>query len=198
MFYNFKCFSFWKACDGWRFCRFCNPSKQMSISYPRLSQMKDARVGSLLLRCSGRWLALFLREGGKRAASQLVLQRSKRIYIYLLVKVGPKRWKNIFLGIFFGQFPSRSERPLYTALLDIPKNRFDRFGPTFVFFKYLLYLNICEENRNAIKFICSGVLRLVNYSNDILILLFYFLIYLYFVLLRVTNLLLRWILVIYE
>jgi hypothetical protein len=46
---------------------------------------------------------------------------------------------------------------VYTALLDIPKNRFDRKNPTFVFFKYLLYLNICEENRNAIKFICSGV-----------------------------------------
>ena len=38
----------------------------MSISYPRLSQMKDARVGSLLLRCSGRWLALFLRGGKGR------------------------------------------------------------------------------------------------------------------------------------
>ena len=67
------------------------------------------------------------------------------------------REKIFFLGIFFGQFPSRSERPSYTALLDIPKNRFDRKHPTFVFLKYLLYLNICEENRNAIKFICSGV-----------------------------------------
>jgi hypothetical protein len=39
--------------------------------------------------------------------------------------------------------------------LDIPKDRFDRFGPTFVFLKYLWYLNICEKNRNEIKFICS-------------------------------------------
>ena len=65
--------------------------------------------------------------------------------------------KKYFFGNFFGQFPSHSECTPYTALLDIPKNRFDRFGPTFVFLKYLLYLNICEKNRNAIKFICSGV-----------------------------------------
>ena len=53
--------------------------------------------------------------------------------------------------IFFWEFF------LDSSLLDIPKNRFDRFGPTFLFFKYLLYLNICGKNRNAIKFSCSGV-----------------------------------------
>ena len=66
--------------------------------------------------------------------------------------------KKCFFEVVFGQFPSRPGRALYTALLDIPKNRFDRFGPTFVFFKYLLYLNICEKNRNAIKCYCSGAL----------------------------------------
>ena len=63
--------------------------------------------------------------------------------------------KKYFFGNFFGQFPSNTVCTSYTALLDIPKDRFDRKHPTFVFLNY--YLNICEENRNAIKSYCSGV-----------------------------------------
>jgi hypothetical protein len=40
----------------------------------------------------------------------------------------------------------------YTALLDIPKNRFDRFKPTFIFFKYHYILNILWKIGNAIKY----------------------------------------------
>ena len=57
----------------------------------------------------------------------------QRLYIYVLVKVGQNTWKNVFLGSFFGQFPSSTVRSPYTALLDIPKNRFGLFCPTFVF-----------------------------------------------------------------
>ena len=60
--------------------------------------------------------------------------------IYILIgKSWPKKVKKYFFGIFFcGHFPSNTVCTPYTALLDIPKNRFDRFGPTFVFLKYLL------------------------------------------------------------
>ena len=40
--------------------------------------------------------------------------------------------EKMFLGNFMGKFRSSTVRALYTALLDIPKNRFDRKHPTFV------------------------------------------------------------------
>ena len=67
---------------------------------------------------------------------QLVFYNATDIY-----KPIGKSWteyvKNVFLGISFGQFPSRSQRALYTALLDIPKNRFIDLV------QLLCFLNIC-------------------------------------------------------
>ena len=49
-----------------------------------------------------------------------------------------KSWTKYVKKCFFGNFfldnsLSNNFFTVYTASLDIPKNRFDRFGPTFVF-----------------------------------------------------------------
>jgi len=43
----------------------------------------------------------------------LNLFSKKRTYIYLLVKLNYLTWKNVFLGIVFGQFPSSPPGDLY-------------------------------------------------------------------------------------